>query len=578
MAESDSFEYDVFVSYRHGQPDEGWVRQELVPALERASLRVCLDAAEFRAGRHVLLEMERVERSRHVLAVITPRYFEGSGLAKLEALNAAARDPAGESAGTLIPFVVHAATLPGWMKYLIRVDWTAPARRAEEWAFLLKAVGAPVPDAPPPAAPPFAAQNGSYELLALEGVAEVEKVFPADGKPLEGQVFAVELLQQPIILNKLDDGTIRVVIGRDKVTLGVYTTEGKQRLSEQLFAGEEQLEKALQTDRTLDRFLRGEVAFSTYKQQLTDIPLRWGSGGVLPVVQWKKRAWTPFFFRDIEPFGWNIPLGATKASDDLNDPWTFLLREFLEEVLVLDGPPTGAGVGSKVFTFDRLLSEKEASQAAMFAQEHIQQRLEKDGIVINGNPGNTDKSRTIPVDLVNTGTEIRIGLKGQYTETRNVLVCINVLELGIEVVKVMEFKLHDADYLIDGEIAQLPSGPELVRMPVALISHDYLRRAFSPGKELTYVGGMRPSVQAPDLPGREIHVFPFDAVRRRMIATGAEDGTEWEKQRYEEWMERFGSHFFDDDGNPSTERPSRLFTPSAAKLLSYYFAYLAKRR
>ena len=35
-----SFEYDVFISYRWAEPDQTWVRQSLAPALQAAGLRV----------------------------------------------------------------------------------------------------------------------------------------------------------------------------------------------------------------------------------------------------------------------------------------------------------------------------------------------------------------------------------------------------------------------------------------------------------------------------------------------------------------------------------------------------------
>ncbi|MFZ5909290.1 MAG: hypothetical protein ACOYYU_04680 [Chloroflexota bacterium] len=40
MAETE-FKYDVFISYNHA--DEGWVYNTLLPALEGAGLKVCID-------------------------------------------------------------------------------------------------------------------------------------------------------------------------------------------------------------------------------------------------------------------------------------------------------------------------------------------------------------------------------------------------------------------------------------------------------------------------------------------------------------------------------------------------------
>jgi hypothetical protein len=83
MAER-AFAYDAFVSYRQQEPDRSWVRQTLVPALEGAGLRVCVDHRCFRLGAPFVTEMERaVEQSRYTVAVLTPAYFT-SGFTEFE--------------------------------------------------------------------------------------------------------------------------------------------------------------------------------------------------------------------------------------------------------------------------------------------------------------------------------------------------------------------------------------------------------------------------------------------------------------------------------------------------------------
>jgi hypothetical protein len=80
----DAFPYDVFVSYRHVEPDQGWVRNALLPGLKAAGLRVFIDYECFQFGRPIVTEMARgVESSRYTMAVLTPRYLE-SGFTDLE--------------------------------------------------------------------------------------------------------------------------------------------------------------------------------------------------------------------------------------------------------------------------------------------------------------------------------------------------------------------------------------------------------------------------------------------------------------------------------------------------------------
>ena len=50
------FAYDVFISYSHR--DKAWVRGELLPRLESAGLKVCVDYRDFRIGAPIIKEMD----------------------------------------------------------------------------------------------------------------------------------------------------------------------------------------------------------------------------------------------------------------------------------------------------------------------------------------------------------------------------------------------------------------------------------------------------------------------------------------------------------------------------------------
>lgn len=80
--------HDVFVSYRHEEPERSWVTECLVPALRASGVRVFLDVDDFLLGEPVILAMTRaVERSRYTLAVLTPAYLMSS-FTELESLMA----------------------------------------------------------------------------------------------------------------------------------------------------------------------------------------------------------------------------------------------------------------------------------------------------------------------------------------------------------------------------------------------------------------------------------------------------------------------------------------------------------
>ena len=144
--------WDVFVSYRWVNPDQEWVRTELVPQLRVAGLRVLLDVAEdgFVAGRDAICEMTRAGREcQRTLSVWTPDYFADDRAVWFESLQARRRDPQGRHSA-LVPLLLRDTEIPGEFKGLVPIDWTDPARRATEWARLLAVLGASQRDVPPP--------------------------------------------------------------------------------------------------------------------------------------------------------------------------------------------------------------------------------------------------------------------------------------------------------------------------------------------------------------------------------------------------------------------------------------------
>src|SRR3989442_1140462 len=67
--------YDVFISYSHHDAD--WVRSWLLPRLESAGLKVCIDTRDFDIGVPSIVNMESaVERSRKTLLVLTRNWVQ----------------------------------------------------------------------------------------------------------------------------------------------------------------------------------------------------------------------------------------------------------------------------------------------------------------------------------------------------------------------------------------------------------------------------------------------------------------------------------------------------------------------
>jgi tetratricopeptide (TPR) repeat protein len=140
MAEQTEYPYDVFISYSHA--DEVWVTGTLLPRLEGAGLRVCIDYRDFDPGRPSLVNMENaVERSRKTLIVLTPAWVE-SVWTTFEGLLIQTDDPAARRA-RMIPLLLKPCKPAKRIAMLTYVDFTRPDRLDIAWTQLLTAVGAP---------------------------------------------------------------------------------------------------------------------------------------------------------------------------------------------------------------------------------------------------------------------------------------------------------------------------------------------------------------------------------------------------------------------------------------------------
>ena len=129
--------YDVFISYSHA--DSEWVQGWLLPRLERAGQRVCIDRRDFDIGAPALANMERaVAASRHTLLVLTPAWVASQWTA-FETLLVQGQDPAGLLQRTL-PVLRHICDAPWRIAMLTYADLTGATDDQAEFARLLDAI------------------------------------------------------------------------------------------------------------------------------------------------------------------------------------------------------------------------------------------------------------------------------------------------------------------------------------------------------------------------------------------------------------------------------------------------------
>lgn len=117
-------------------------------------------------------------------------------------------------------------------------------------------------------------------------------------------------------------------------------------------AGKKQFFKVVRKSRHGETQLRKDMeAFENNRRVLScrfdcsSHPLRYGNGGVLPVIRWSREGkrnqdhvdeYFCLFYRDIFPIGWNLANGASDDLEEMKNPGLILEREFGEELLIRD--------------------------------------------------------------------------------------------------------------------------------------------------------------------------------------------------------------------------------------------------
>jgi tetratricopeptide (TPR) repeat protein len=147
----ETYQYDVFISYSH--KDEPWAVETLLPALEDAGLKACIDFRDFTPGKPSRHNMrDACKESARTLLVMTPAWM-ASEWAAFEELLSFLHDPAGKHQRT-IPILLEACDIPEDIQIFTYVDFQRTDRLAIAWKQLFTALGKP--DARIPGGPPTA--------------------------------------------------------------------------------------------------------------------------------------------------------------------------------------------------------------------------------------------------------------------------------------------------------------------------------------------------------------------------------------------------------------------------------------
>ncbi|RLJ03974.1 MAG: hypothetical protein DRP18_05340 [Candidatus Aenigmatarchaeota archaeon] len=270
---------------------------------------------------------------------------------------------------------------------------------------------------------------------------------------------------------------------------GIYNNAGKDFMANKFLKnenGEENdiyITRAKEKAKEIEDFLEGTDSRIELPINARDTPLRWASGGVLPIAHWKENYWYVLFFRGIKPVGWNMANGASETTEEYKNLSNLMVREFSEELILLDREPQiddPNPIGQKVFwysgnIFNGLPKEiKNKIGSKEFIEKHRNLRKSHDNLLINYVKGPT-------LEQISTPFEIQVTSHSENPEKTNELIedvifSVNPLEFGIESISLYKFEMADEDYPIFGEIWEVANIP--LREPVLFLSCEYVQEVF----------------------------------------------------------------------------------------------------
>ncbi|MEZ4453022.1 MAG: hypothetical protein R3B09_26415 [Nannocystaceae bacterium] len=360
----------------------------------------------------------------------------------------------------------------------------------------------------------------------------IERAHLADREVFGAAEMAILLLLRPPQLRVLGDRA-RLEVDLRGQSYGIYNNHGKKflarhYLSETTNAPLRQLGGSIH-EALLSRHPR-EVPLTIDDEE---IPYRWASGGILPIVRWNGRWWCALFWRDIPPIGWNIANGASESEEEYLDLNRLIWREAREEIVILARDPTRAG-RARVIT-RHLVPHGDVPPLGNRLVNHHRLRAEQDHWNLAYPDEREDRYKvqtwTVP------GPHSILIHDRQTQQIDDVLLSINPLEFGIEVTRVVCFDLQPDDVLVDGEVLEASGArPFLIRRPVGLIDLAVLHRAWGARGALgvaadgdDFLEGRR----VPELTALDFHVFDAD-IRARQTLNNA---------KVKQWHQKFGRQF-----------------------------------
>jgi len=304
--------------------------------------------------------------------------------------------------------------------------------------------------------------------------------------------FSIVVLRNRLRINR-DNGDYVLEVDLTGQSYGIYNNKGKEFLQGYFFEGSRVQYTNIEKE-FIEKFIINNHPLNA---TIENTPFRWASAGILPIVKRGERYYVMLVFRTIPPIGWNLPLGASETNTEYKNLRELMLREFHEEILIVDRNMLQAyilgnqqNINYKDFTI-RGCSTYLPPQTLKRLQEHVKIHIDLREKIDKMNLVNSQQ--IIVLNPVETPFKVQITYDTDHVPKveSDVIFTINPFEQGIDVLGVYKLEFDDNDYPLTGELIQLSNDKKVfLREPVLLLSIDKIKDIFTDSFLNLYLQGL----------------------------------------------------------------------------------------
>ena len=298
----------------------------------------------------------------------------------------------------------------------------------------------------------------------------------------------IQLLSNQKTNRQQDVNTVKIDLTSSK--LAIINNEGKMFLKT-LYDGDNNQRITMKNNNmvTFD-MLKSDRLYSENKSLVSaDVFYRWGSAGVLPIIEWKNEKWIAFVYRDIYPKGWNLPLGATESELEKGRPGITAIRELLEEIIISENNPLEYADGNVLHrAFRRELYHPLLNSIASEVNYRASKRQfyqQQNDIISQTYTFNFEEHYDNSIiDCIDEHTSMQIEVTDHNRKnlmernlSTNCFVVVDCFEQAIECIKPVSFSIDERNELRMGEVDYVEE--KWINNPVILIKYEKLKEYFS---------------------------------------------------------------------------------------------------